>query len=262
VNPRQRTKAPLLGFGPAGYIALAIFLALLIPILLGVDLRYELQKLILYIFGVDAMMKATVYTWIFYFPLFGMSISLITACAGLLAFNFAPFRIKRRIQLAWFALCALWIPLTHLSCYYIIRANPQSPSIASLDGPYQLLVLELLGVIFAGWFAVSLTRSRIVAVSWALALLLNLIQIGQLYAGIFTIFDVRFIRLGYYGFSTYAILLFLCTSASLLAWAIIERRKPIPEIPCPICLYDLVGIPENTPCPECGDNAGSDVDDV
>ncbi len=254
MNPRQRAIKPLLGFGPAGYILVAIFLALLIPTLMGIDLRYELQKLIIYIFGADAMLSATAYTMLFSTTVFGMGINLITACVGLVAFNIAPFRIKRQNQLAWFCLCAFWIAPTLILNNIIVHIFGHSTIYSGFTSIYLTMSLGTLGVLVAGGFAVYITRSKIVAISWATALVLDLLPIAMFYSsGFYALFDWPLIIPGNFGISTVEIFFYLCSSGSLLTWAIIERRKPAPPSnPCPNCAYDLAGLPQNIPCPECG----------
>ena len=252
MKPRRRIHKPLLGFGPAGYVLAAIFLALLIPSLAGVDMQYETQKLITVLFGADAMMRATAYGQIFYLQQFDMGINLITACAGLVAFKIAPSRIKRRNQLAWFCLSALWIAPTLILYNAIVQVYGHSTIHSGLKSIYLTMSLGTLGVTVAGLFAGYITRSKIVSIGWAIALVLNLLQIGQLYTGFYTWFDWPLISLGSFWISTSFIFFYLCSSGSLLLWAILERRKPIPESLCHNCDYDLAGLAPSAPCPECG----------
>jgi len=245
---RKRIKDPLLGFGWAGYVCVAILIAFIAALVAGIELRYELLKLILHTLGVDAMMFFVSRLAFAGFSIFGVSISVTTGVAILIAFKVAPYRVAPLLQLAIFMLCAGWF-LVPITSYRVVgRALFGSSSFAN----YYLM--ELVGTALIGLVVFYLTRSRLVATMWALAVALALaITIWYKATGMYppgTI--VLFYGFDMYEYTSLSLAFDICTTGSLVLWAILERRKILPDLMCHNCGYDLAGLSGEFACPECG----------
>ena len=245
---RKRIKDPLLGFGWAGYICAAILIALIAALVAGVEIRYEILKLIQTTLGVEAMMLFVIHLPFAGFSIGGVSISVTTGVAILIAFKVAPYRINPLLQLAVFLLCAGWF-LVPLKTYRVVgRALFGSLSFAN----YYLL--EIVGTVLIGLVVFYLTRSRFVAAMWALAVAVA--SINALWfansgisppgtVSLFTAFDLAEYTSLSLAFDTF-------TMGSLVLWAILERRKIFPDQMCQSCEYNLAGLSGDATCPECG----------
>ena len=108
MKPRKREQSPLIGFGLAGYIAAAVLIAIIVSMAMGVDLQYQLLRLITATFGVDVMIDFVVKLFGPWFAIFGPTISVLTGVFGLLAFQISPYRLRLVNQLAWFSLCVVF----------------------------------------------------------------------------------------------------------------------------------------------------------
>ncbi len=260
MKPRQRAIKPLLGFGPAGYVLLIIFLALLIPTVVGVDLQYQFHKLTAYLFGNDAIFWLAVAARRVWIPMVQAKVSLLTAAAGLIAFHIAPYRIKPSTHIIWFVTCSFWSLAAHIlydpSLHQFSRMYVNSTKHLMTFG-WLMAAPGMLTMVICTAYAARISRSKIVTTSWSAALLLmivwNIIRMTPMqYLSAFTLFRHTFFQYEHFRITPLWLLFFILTSSSLLIWAIIERRKPVPESLCRSCLYDLAGLPKNSPCPECG----------
>lgn len=105
---RKQFKNPLLGFGWAGYLCAAILFVLIAALVAGVELRYELLKIMPSSFGVDGMMFFVRRLPFLGFSIFGLSVSVVTGAAILFAFKVAPYRVRPLFQVLVFLLCTSW----------------------------------------------------------------------------------------------------------------------------------------------------------
>ncbi len=244
---RKRIKDPLLGFGWAGYVCTAILIALISALVAGIELRYELLKLILATLGVDAMMYFVFRLVYVGFALFGVSVSLSTGVAILVAFRIAPYRVHALLQLLLFLLCTAW-PIVSIEGYLAVGRTSFSLNF------YVFQLLEVFGIVLIGSAVIFLSRSRFVAVMWALAVALALANAvwiqntGSNPPGTITLFRA----FDFYHYTSLSMAFDVFTMGSLLLWAILDRRKILPAQMCHSCEYDLAGLPGDAICPECG----------
>jgi hypothetical protein len=113
MRKRKHIKDPLLGFGWVGYVSGVILIALVAAMVAGVELRYELLKLIVSTLGVDAMMYFVVRIGFLALSIFEPSVSVVTGAVILVAFQVSPYRIRPIFQLVVFSFCTVWflVPL-------------------------------------------------------------------------------------------------------------------------------------------------------
>ena len=112
--------------------------------------------------------------------------------------------------------------------------------------------LEAVGVTGLGIYVSMLTQSRLVIIAWLGALGINVAS-GIHTAHVPLSTPAVIFSIGSGPFTWYALFFDLLTGGSLIAWAIIERRKRLPEVACPSCGYDLAGLSPSAVCPECGE---------
>lgn len=258
MKQRTRIQKPLLGFGWAGYAASVILIAMIVAIAMGVDLRYELLKLVQTTLGDEIMIQFVArLPWVL-FAIGDPTISVVTGIVILVICRIAPYRIGMITQLAAFALCVAWafvaISFHRTNPFYSIGTHifgsPQTGY--NMAGFY---FLEGMGTIAAALLLIWISRSWIVFAGISLALATQVVAAfwsTGLVRGmhpdsviLFTFFDIG-------SYSWFSLAFDICTIGSLLLWAILERRKAFPVHACKQCGYDLAGIPTESPCPECG----------
>lgn len=263
MKPRPRIHKPLLGFGWAGYLASAVLLALIIPVAAGVDLRYELLKLIQFTLGDEAMMFFVSRLAFAEFAITDPTISVITGTTVLIAARVAPYRSNPAYQLFVFLLCIAWAFIT--VAYF--RTKPIAWLGDSILGASQVglnfsgyHILSIIGTIFAGLLLVWISRSWMVAIGYLLALSAQFVSASWSISTLMGTLPEPLILFKLFGrgdYSVFSLAFDIFTIGPLLLWAILERRKPAPDRACPGCAYDLAGIPEGAPCPECGKKPAS-----
>jgi hypothetical protein len=251
---RKRSKDPLLGFGWAGYTCATLLLAIILAIIAGIDLRYELMRLIQAMLGDAAMMLFVVRLPFALFGICSPTTSIVTGVAILLTFKIAPYRFNLFVQYGVFLLCTGWFLIAVTYFRIVDRAvfGPSQNGLFSMSGYY---LLEITGAVIVGLIMVFLTRSRIVALAWLLASaaavteavwITNSGALGYPNSTVlFTIFDI-----GQY--TWFSLAFDVLTMGALLLWAILEHRKIDPDQMCLSCGYDLAGLTSDAACPECG----------
>lgn len=258
MKPRARIQKPLLGFGWAGYTASAILLAVIVPIVVGVDLRYELLKLIRAAFGDEAMMWFVTRLPFLLFAIAGPTISVTTGVAVLIAARIAPYRISLVMQAFVFTLCVAWVLITvaYFRTPWFERVGSyffETTQFTLYLSGYN--ILSIIGTVVASVLIVWITRSWIVAIGFLLAVSAQFIEatwslksmMGTLPEPmmLFTLFERG-------AYSVFSLAFDIFTFGPLILWAVGERRKSFPSHACQSCGYDLDGIATTAVCPECG----------
>lgn len=252
MSVRKRIKDPLVGFGWAGSVSSAVLVALIVAVLVDVEIRYELLKLILFVFGLDAMVYFVNRLHFLAFNLFGVTVSAITALAALIAFNVAPFRVSLLWQIVVAFVCSIWFLVSIESSIFVGRNMAgQSWNFPMISVFY---ISEVVGTVLAGLLILYLTRSRFVAAMWGLAVVAAILRYVLILDFGKTLVDAPslFYVFDYYEYSVLSLVFDVLTMGSLILWAVLERRKAVPELMCQSCGYDLVGIQGDACCPECG----------
>ena len=255
---RPRIYKPLIGLSWAGYAASAVLLALIIPVAAGVDLRYELLKLVQLVLGDDVMTRFVVTLPFATFAISSPTISVITGVGVLVACRVAPYRIGILVQLFAFVYCMVWalVVVSYHASAPVLKAGTEifgAPTRGyNMAGHY---LLESIGILLLALILVWISRSWIVVVGIVLAFTAQLItaywstsvQFGVLPESVilFKFFDIG-------AYSWFGLAFDVFTIGPLILWAIRERRKPFPPHTCQSCGYDLEGIAATTACPECG----------
>lgn len=230
-----------------------MLIALIAALVVGVEIRYELLKLILASLGVDAMMFFVRHLPFAVFAIVGASISVTTGIAVLIAFKVAPYRFNPPLQLVLFLLCAGWF-LVPIRTYRVVEQALFGSS--NYSG---LHLMEIVGTVLIGSVVFYLTRSKLVGAMWALAVAIAstkeiwIVNTGREPPGtvvLFWVFD-------FVAYTSYSLAFDLLTMGSLMLWAILERRKILPAQMCHSCEYDLAGLSGDAACPECGHKEGA-----
>jgi len=248
MRKKKHNKDPLFGFGWAGCVSGVILIALVSAIVAGVELRYELMKLVVSTLGVDAMMYFVHRLPFLGFAIFGQALSIPTGIAVLIAFKLLPYRIHWLIQLVLFLVCSFWF-LVVLEVYLVFTRT------GFFDDYLSNQLLEVFGIVFVGGVVVFLTRSRVVLVLWGMAALLVFVNAlwYSNYGESPLVSVILFYPFDSYFYTSLSLVFDLLTIGSLLVWAVLERRKVLTEHMCESCGYDLIGLEDVTACPECGE---------
>jgi len=258
MKERTRIQKPLLGFGWAGYAASVVLLALIVPIAVGVDLRYELLKLIRAAFGDQAMMWFVTRLPFALFTISDPTISVTTGVAVLIAARITPYRISLVNQAFVLLLCFAWvfISVAYFRTPWVERVGSyffETPQFNLYLSGYN--ILSIIGTVVASALIVWITRSWIVAIGFLLAASAQFVEATwslKSMAGtlpermiLFTLFEGG-------AYSVFSLAFDMFIFGPLILWAVRERRKSFPPHACQSCGYSLVGIPFESPCPECG----------
>jgi hypothetical protein len=120
---------------------------------------------------------------------------------------------------------------------------------------FNVQTMDVIGVAVVGVVVIRISRSKLVAAMWGTAVVLALVdsmwivKTGEYLPGTLLLFY----GFEYCEYTSLSLLFDLLTVGSLLVWAVLERRKVLPEHMCESCGYDLAGLEDVTACPECGD---------
>lgn len=259
----QRVKhapKPLWGFGPAGWVLLAIAVALAVCLITGYDLRFQLIRLIGAVFGVQAM------TW-------------FVAALEMYAFDLLDYPLLPSPLLGIPAMCALLIALqihpqrvSWWKCALVVLAGVATPLRSVLAMKWFYPMFAPVGVLFDpratsdAVGAATVILALITAVVVGIVCRSRLLAAGFLILGIWSVVDNMEMTRQVHGLSPLvpgldvlgsAIYMRpawqVCAWALPLTWAIRSRVRWRGPGLCPVCGYSLRNLP--TPrCPECGNN--------
>lgn len=258
MKARTRIQKPLIGFGWAGYTAMAVLLALVVPVAVGVDLRYELLKLIRAAFGDEAMMWFVTRLPFLLFAISGPTISVTTGVAVLVAARIAPYRISLVKQAFVFMLCIAWalITVAYFRAPWLERVG--SYFFETSQFTWYLTgynILSITGTVVVSALVVWIARSWIVAIGFILAVSAQFIEASWTIKAMMGTFPEPMILFTLFErgvYTVFSLAFDIFTVGPLLLWAIRERRKSFPSHACQRCGYDLAGIATTSVCPECG----------
>jgi hypothetical protein len=169
MRKRKHIKDPLLGFGWVGYVSGVILIALVAAMVAGVELRYELLKLIVSTLGVDAMMYFVLRIGFLGLSIFEPSVSVVTGAVILVAFQVSPYRIRPIIQLVVFSFCTVWF-LVPLEIYIALVQSYSSWML------FNVQTMDVIGVTVVGVVVIRISRSKLVAAMWGTAVVLALVN--------------------------------------------------------------------------------------
>lgn len=227
--------------GWVGRLALAVFLTLMIPTLLGVDLRYQLMRLIQRGLGDDAMTRFVIGPLVWYGEdFFRPGVSPFSLCYILILLYFWPRRVP-----AWGWACVIFWAFFNpaLAWSSIPRRMLGLASLPYTPNAYaQLLIVTAASRVVEVVVLARVTRSWFASLPAACATVAIVICLGMIYFG-GPFASPRWLELlGYWGWNIAVVI-------PVGIWIRRERRRLRPG--CPGCGYNLDGLTA-TLCPECG----------
>lgn len=233
----------LWGWSWRGWVALLVLGAMLIAMARGVDLRHEIQKLVMPLgWGVQAWFAGELLPAL----RFGAELRAagpITLCWMLLALHVAPIRWRGWTYATLALLCAVLPWCWWKTCAAMMAAKytfgGMLPTAPWVNGVFAMnAVLSYLPVVGVVWAATRWWRLALAMMTAALVLIMP--------SG-----HVRFTRLSFDWMIAYTIGVNGVLCSMLAAWGWRARRRTQPEHVCRGCGYDLRGIGSGV-CPECG----------
>lgn len=216
---------------------------MLIAMARGVDLRHEIQRLIMPLgWGVQAWFAGELLPAL----RFGAELRAagpITLCWMLLALHVAPIRGRGATYAALALLCSALPWCWWKACAAMMAAKytfgGMLPTAPWVNGVFAMnAVLSYLPVIGVVWAATKSWRLTLAMIAAALVLIM---PTGHM----------RFTQLSFGWMVAYTIGVNGVLCSMLAAWGWRARRKAWPEYVCRGCGYDLRGIGSGV-CPECG----------
>lgn len=235
---------PILGFGPAGWLLLPIALALAWSLVVGYDLRFDIQRVIHETWG----WKATV-SFVTSILAAG-SVQLwdpIPSPISLMWLLLALFIQPRRVPTwAWLGLSMFCMTFPNIVWESFLAIGSKSVSVS--DVQQVAWALSCVGFCALHWW---LARARLPLVLLVLA-----------FAPAFVLLRVRMLPGSPTGLARFisgtewvATCVWHVVMASLfVGYAIAQRRfvAALPALGCPACGYDRSGLGAGVICPECG----------
>lgn len=233
----------LWGWSWRGWIALVVLGVMLAAMARGVDLRFQMQKLIMPLgWGAQSWFVAGFLPSLRFGSEMG-AVGPVTLCWMLIVLHLSPIR-GRGWAYAAVTILSVALPWCWWKASGVMMSMPASggrvlPIAPWVNGPFALNAVlsyvPVLGVLFAA------TRS------WRLVLLM----MGAAVVLIMPTGHVRFTRLSSGQSLAYTIGVNLVMCSMLAWWGVKARRRMWPEYMCQGCGYDLRGILADV-CPECG----------
>jgi hypothetical protein len=238
---RGNAEKPLLGFGWAGAVLLVVLLALAVPTIVGVDLRYQLQRAVHACFGWSGTVwLTTVGLWCHRLSLERPGFSTVSLLYVLLALHVHP----RRVRWWWYAaLIAVALAAPVVELHRALRFWPP---------PWSFIIWSTASSAAAGLCLAGAVGS------WKP---LPWIGVGVA-AGALMKWSVETRA----ALATPEMMAWFCAwhvmwAVPLLAWAMAARVRRRPPYACPECGYDMRGA-SAARCPECGAAPGSEMIDA
>ena len=232
-----RRNKPLWGFGPIGWIALAILTTLVVALLRGWDLVHASAAFLWRFSRDDIGNWATLYVALWAFPAAAMS-GVTFGVWGLLYASTALFIYPRKLPR---------LPIVLLFAVVAIEAY----TLGLLPRPLQASLGATLLVVLPSAAAVAVAALLLWLTGrwWCCApLLIPLLWNAAIEPTLGTRAYPAWVERWHVVLCTHIVI-----AAPLFLWAIAARLKPAPPgKPCPSCDYDLTGLKDSTPCPECG----------
>lgn len=241
---QTRDSLPRLwGWSWRGWIALAVLGAILVAMARGVDLRFQLQKLIMPLgWGVQAWFVGEFLPSLRFGAEMG-AVGPVTYCWMLLALHVSPIRGRGTIYavlgMLSTALPWCWWKATAAMMAAKFTFGGLLPTAPWVNGGFAMNgVLSYVPVLGVLWAATG---------SWRLALAM----MGAAAALIMPSGHIMFTRLTSGQMLVYVVGVNAVLCSMLMWWGVRARRRVWPAHVCRGCGYDLRGIPGDV-CPECG----------
>lgn len=168
----RRVYKPIWGFGWVGWLALGIAVSMALVLITGYDARYQLQRLVMAVFGVDVMMYATASLYFYEISMFGAGAGPVPVVLALLTIQSCSRRVSRWQVAGLLALAFVWPAAPTVSSYLAHELSVPMPPIERWFFQWGEAV-SMIG--FAVVMVVG-TRSWLVAVA-------SLIAVGAAFLG-------------------------------------------------------------------------------
>ena len=227
-----RRNKPLWGFGPIGWIALAILTTLVVALLRGWDVVHAATAITWHLCDGDWDRWVRLWhkwTWLPHSMWYGLTFGVWGLLYTTIALFIYPHKLSR--------IAVVLLFVTVLVEGYTFKTLP--PAWSANLGISDYVLLGCGAAVIEAILLFWITRRW-----WCAAMLIVPLIWKPLFERHLTAVDP----------GLPATLAFhTLVAAPLLTWAIAARLKPAPPgKPCPSCDYDLTGLADSATCPECG----------
>lgn len=233
----------LWGWSWRGWVALLVLVAMLAAMARGVDLRFQLQRLMMPLGWGAQSWFAGEFLASLRFGAESLAAGPITLCWMLIALHVSPIRRRGATYGAMTVLCAslpwCWWKSTAAMMAAKFTFGGLLPTAPWVNGVFAMNgVLSYVAVLGVLWAAAG---------SWRLALAM----MGAAVVLIMPSGHIMFTRLTSGQMLVYVVGVNAVLCSMLMWWGVRARRRAWPAHVCRGCGYDLRGIPGDV-CPECG----------
>ncbi|MFG0285253.1 MAG: hypothetical protein ACF8R7_12590 [Phycisphaerales bacterium JB039] len=246
--PKLDPQRKLIGFGPVGWVASAVFIILLQAVVRGVDVRAFLLATIDRFFGIDPVMWIVTHVlpW-HHFAIAEGRFGLIAAMYWLVALQIYPQRksLLWPVVLIGWALVAPMLP-TEIIAFLARRSADPTAFFGPTVFSHWFMGIVLGCELISAALLVAMTRSWLVCAGAGAGIALTALLVGIKAQWP----PVMPLAVGSGRLDPWLWHAVMCATA--LMWAIGARRRAIGPGQCEACGYDRRGLDLGALCPECG----------